>query len=562
MRVGVASSSKNLAIKLKKNLVIIFVMSILYALNSFAIGEIKLQPGIEGGGELRPLIFIPALAAILFGPMVGAFSAGIGNLLMDIINDTILEPSILDLSNLAGLLGNFVGALVVGILGWQLKFDKDDAIFFSGKNWLHYLQNTLAAIIGMGLVTGETIGLLSVAFNKATWSFGNSLSAMIFYSNTFFLLISFIPLQLIIATYEKIRAKRYHKSLLESKKVTVIEEPENPPAKIEEIEIIPGEGQEGLIKDEWSQIKLVIRNQLTIPTAFRIEINCEDRVAPSVDYTYKLEPNETDEKFFQINPFNDSERVFTIYIKNWSSTFKELTKTKKIGTSIRYRFTYNTLTPFEHRFNTIMKFLSICTFAVIIFNGFRTVFSTSGIDIWQESHFIWALVVCGVELILVIGFYIYKLVQVRRKIAKTEEKLLEKQLSAKEREEKQQRSYEEGLKEISEQYDLEIAETEEEPSEIDSLDQEQPEFENLMLDSLSSSNEVLTEEQEQSFDKTISEHETIVNQEEDNESNRQTKEEMEHAMNNREEIFANLLRKIENDEEKDNETQEEIEEEY
>ena len=78
---------------------------------------------------------------------------------------------------------NDIRAAVVGFLAWRLKFDKDDKVILSGKIWLRYLQNAVAAIIGMGLVTGETIGLLRVVFLQSNWVAGNIIATSIFYSN-------------------------------------------------------------------------------------------------------------------------------------------------------------------------------------------------------------------------------------------------------------------------------------------------------------------------------------------------------------------------------------------
>lgn len=464
MRVGVVTSSKNIVLSLKKNLMLIFAMTLLYAINSFAIGEIKLLPGTEGGGELRPFIFVPALAAIIFGPTVGAFSAGLGNFVIDFVNDILLEGSTLDTGNLAGFIGNFVGAAVVGFLSWRLNFGKDDKVIFSGKVWLRYLQNTLAAIVGMGLVTGETIGLLRMAFGKSTWEIGNLISASIFYSNSAFLLVTIIPFQLLVGAYEKIQAKRYDEKLHDSKNVTVVEEPENPSAIIEKFEIIPGTSIDGLVKGEWSQIKMTIKNNTTVPMAFRLEVNCEDRIVPSVEYTKLLQPQESDDKFLQVNPFNDSKRVFTIYIKNWSTTFKELTETSKIGLSVRYRYTYSALTPFEHRFNLFTKFLTICAFAVVIFNTIRTIYGEIEGQFWEQSQFfIWALVICGVELLIVIGWHVYKYIRIKSKINQAIIDAKEERRKAKIQQEQELQKYQQELKEISEQYDLDVSIQEEEP---------------------------------------------------------------------------------------------------
>lgn len=460
MRVGIVTSSRTFMQNLKKNLILIVVMSFLYAINSFAIGEIKLLPNaVDGGGELRPFIFIPALASIIFGPIVGSFSAGIGNLLIDFVQDRLLQGDILDLGNFAGMVGNFLGAAVVGFLAWRLKFEKDDKVIFSGKIWLRYLQNAVAAIVGMGLVTGETIGLLRAAFLKSTWEVGNIIATSIFFSNSLFLAITIIPLQLVIGSYEKIQAKRYDKALHNSKNVTLLEEPDKSPALIEKFVIIPGAGTDGLVKGEWSQIEMTLRNNTSIPMTYRLEINCEDRINPSVTYTKLLKPQETDEKFFQINPFNDANRVFTVYIKSWSPTFKELTEVSDIGLSVRYRYTYNALTPFEHQFNFFMKFLSICSFGIFVFNVIRSIYSEVGTP-FLDQYFIWSMIVCGVEILIVFGWYIYKLISVKRKIRRIKEKAEEDQAKAQEKREQEQFNYQKELMKIKEQYDLTIEETE------------------------------------------------------------------------------------------------------
>ncbi|NHK31350.1 MAG: hypothetical protein FK730_08365 [Asgard group archaeon] len=465
MRVGIVTSSRTFMQNLKKNLILIVVMSLLYAINSFAIGEIKLLPNAEnGGGELRPFIFIPALASIIFGPIVGSFSAGIGNLLIDFVQDRLIQGDILDLGNFAGMVGNFLGAAVVGFLAWRLKFDKDDKVILSGKIWLRYLQNAVAAIVGMGLVTGETIGLLRVAFQKSTWEVGNIIATSIFFSNSLFLVITIIPLQLVIGFYEKIRAKRYDKALHNSKNVTLLEEPDKPPALIEKFIIIPGAGTDGLVKGEWSQIEMVLRNNTNVPMTFRLEINCEDRINPSVTYTKLLKSQEIDEKFFQINPFNDADRVFTVYIKSWSPTFKQLTEVSDIGLSVRYRYTYNALTPFEHQFNFFMKFLSICSFGIFVFNIIRSIYSEVGTD-FIDQYFIWAMIVCGVEVLIVFGWYIYKLISVKRKIKRIKDKAEEDQAKAQKKREIEQVYYQQELMKIKEQYDLTIDETKPLPDE-------------------------------------------------------------------------------------------------
>ncbi|MBD3191870.1 MAG: hypothetical protein GF308_14580 [Candidatus Heimdallarchaeota archaeon] len=460
MRVGVVSSSKNLALGLKRNLMLIIAISLLYAMNVFAIGEIKLLPTTEGGGELRPFIFIPALASIIFGPLVGSFSAGFGNILIDILQDVIIEHDTLDLGNLAGFIGNFVGAGVVGLLAWRLKFDKDDRIIFSGKHWLRYIQNTIAGTLGLGLVCGEIIGLLRIAFNVSTWSIGNLISTSIFYHNSLFLLFSLIPLQIIVGFYEKIRSKRYANAIHDSQNVKLLEEPENPPAIIEAFEINPGVKLDGLVKGEWSQIKMIVRNNTPLPMAFRLEINCEDRIDPSVAYTPVLNPGDQDEKFFQINPFNDSTRIFTVYIKSWAKTYNELTYVAQIGSSVRYRYTYDALTPFEHHFNSFTNFLAICSFAVLALNSVRTIYGNFDLtNLENARYFIWSMVVIAIEIVFVFAWYTFRLVTVQRRIARAERKAKQQQWEAKMEEEKKLREYDSRLDELSGRFGLSVAPT-------------------------------------------------------------------------------------------------------
>jgi hypothetical protein len=452
MRVGVVKSSRTFIQNLKKNIVLIFVMSFLYAVNSFALSYKPLA--VE---TLKPFIFIPALASIIFGPLVGCFSAGIGSLLTDFIQVRLIEGLFIDLSHFAGFLGNALGAAMVGFLSQRLKLDKDDRVLFSGKTWLRYLQNTLAAMLGMGLITGETTGLFTFIFrvDDISWHDANALGAEIFYYNTLFLLVTILPLQLVIGFYEKIRARRYANKLHNSKNVTLLEEPDSPPALIEKFEIIPGPGIDGLVKGEWSQIKMLIRNNTKIPMTFRLEINCEDRVNPSVTYTKLLQPQETDEKFFQINPFNDAERVFKVYIKSWSPTFKELTTVSAIGISVRYRYTYNTLTPFEHQFNYFLKFLSLSSFGVFIYNTIYTIYKGSGVEL-RSNYFIAAAIICGVELIVLLVLSAIKFLRAKRKIAKIKERADEDQVIAQEKLEREQQYYQQELMKLEEQYDLTV----------------------------------------------------------------------------------------------------------
>jgi hypothetical protein len=105
-----------------------------------------------------------------------------------------------------------------------------------------------------------------------------------------------------------------------------------------------------------------------------------------------------------------------------------------------------------------MKFLSICSFGIFVFNIIRSIYSEVGTE-FIDQYFIWAMIVCGVEVIIVFGWYIYKLISVKRKIKRIKDKAEEDQAKAQEKREKEQVYYQQELMKIKEQYDLTIDET-------------------------------------------------------------------------------------------------------
>ena len=135
---------------------VIVGIAAIYSLNALLLGTLDLGKLVFGHGEVRIFIFIPALGSLMFGPVSGGLGAGLGNLLNDIIDDVILSGQALDLGNFVGFVGNLVGAFFTGLFGRRITIEKDQS-FYEKDMVLMYIQNILASIFGMAVITGEII---------------------------------------------------------------------------------------------------------------------------------------------------------------------------------------------------------------------------------------------------------------------------------------------------------------------------------------------------------------------------------------------------------------------
>ncbi|MFW9923799.1 MAG: hypothetical protein ACFFDW_10990 [Candidatus Thorarchaeota archaeon] len=104
------------------------------------------------------------------------------------------------------------------------------------------------------------------------------------------------------------------------------------------------------------------------------------------------------------------------------------------------------------------KFLTVSTFAIVIFNTIRVIFSEYDASYWESSkYFIGALIFCGAEALLVAGWYIFKYITVKRKIEKALITAQEEKQKALEKQDIDLRKYQEKLAEISEHYDIQVS---------------------------------------------------------------------------------------------------------
>lgn len=394
----IINKSKKAATVAFQNWKIAAVLAIFYSLNSLFIGSTKL---FAGHGELRIFIFIPALTAVWFGPIIGGLAAGFGNLLLDIIDNLILKGESLDMSNVVGFFANLIGAYIVGLLREELTVSKDDNIL-SMVFMKRYFRNLIASVIGMAVTTGELIGLglygagflhsISAAFGLA-WS--------IAVANTIVLIIAMIPVQIFVAWFEKHRIMQFYTQAKQTKVLKSVETPQASPVEIKSIRLI---GSSGLVKETWGVLKMEVANNSNMTTQFRIEVNSDDKVSPTVSYTRELAPGEVDEKFFKIYPFDDGVRYMDIYLKPWVKSLATVKEEFGDNPTYQYVYKYRVMAPISDKFQGLVSFITMIAFIGVIISALQSVFGS--ISQAKVTYFALAGVIALIEMLIIVLYYL------------------------------------------------------------------------------------------------------------------------------------------------------------
>jgi hypothetical protein len=93
-------------------IVLIAIGAVLYAVFSVpTIFVIAFKTGGPIDIQFRPAVIIPSAMAVLFGPLVGGFSAGIGTTIASAVKHGVPSPATI----FGGLPGNFLCYFVIGI---------------------------------------------------------------------------------------------------------------------------------------------------------------------------------------------------------------------------------------------------------------------------------------------------------------------------------------------------------------------------------------------------------------------------------------------------------------
>ena len=184
------------------------LVSIVYAFVMQLTQNLTLVPG-HTNIHVDASIFVPAIASILFGKVIGAAGAA-GGRFVDTTGTTLLTGASggsaaqaaltgLNFSNLIYMASDFIGAWVVGSLTEKpsTQWDGIVARFTHLDTYSRLFQNTLGSIVGLGMV-GSLLSSYSLAFNNnainnTTITQGTTAFVESFFLNSAIIII-FIPI--------------------------------------------------------------------------------------------------------------------------------------------------------------------------------------------------------------------------------------------------------------------------------------------------------------------------------------------------------------------------------
>ncbi len=378
---------------LKKYWFYALIFAFLYGVEAYIFrGEI-----LAGHADYRPLVFIPPLVSIAFGPLIGGIVGGLGNLINDIITKYLVEGKSLHMGHLVGFIANFIGAYMVGLLSRDIKAEKYGSLF-SKDAIKDYLWNTIAGSIGMGAITGAIIGFGLWQIHKVSYETGIKIAGSIILWNSLFMTLLFLTLP-IYTLGEKWYSRKIEteKSIL--RLMDIVKRPKDKIADIERGEITEGKP----IEREWFIASLRIRNLTNKTMRFRVEIISPDIVQPSVKYTKKLAPKEYDDITFSLYPLDSGERHFRVRLLPWHENVSDVKDViEKIPETV-FELKYRAKPETSASLNTITSFLGVIALLALLFKGFLDLMSggpVTGLTV--------ALAFFAAEVVLILIWYIWR----------------------------------------------------------------------------------------------------------------------------------------------------------
>ena len=298
-------------------------LSFLYAVISISANSLTVLPD-TGNAEFRLGIFVPALAAIIYGPLTGGLTAGIGNLLIDTYGVVTGSIDTLGFDRILGSLANFVGGYLTG--WFARKARSEDGKIVKVKYIPAY---TMAAIIGLALVTGTLIGYgILYGYSQLPLSVAESVfEAIFFYNSTVLFVMMFVSLM----TYEffnGIQQKRFESRDERNRELTV--EYAEKGVKISKLEL----SDHSLWVDEWNPLKITVKNTEKSPTSFKFEMVSDALVFPQIDRSNSLNPGEKYIQTFYIHPKQKRQIRMRFHVKNVSAGKNSILNIKAESTQV------------------------------------------------------------------------------------------------------------------------------------------------------------------------------------------------------------------------------------
>ncbi len=370
------------------------IISIIYAavLNiteDLAIQE-YLNKNIQPDTEINLAVFVPAIAAIIFGKGIGASAAALGHSL-DLVGTNLLasaggDPATIAIGDLITLVADSLGAWTVGVLTKRPegKWDSITSRFKDRETWGRIGNNTVGGLVGIALAESFVSAYgrhLAEELTEDTLKHASSIFVEQFFISAVILLI-FIPATLFF--YElgdvliEVRDLRIDQQLRKLSYMT----PEEAAVAISNV-VLP---DKAFTKDTWTSLKINFRNKLDKATSFKIESVSTARCYPPEDKTKVLEPGETWEQNFFVLPSKQSEvdaqiRISPTTVSSFYDDTKELHTILEIKGKSR--------DPHKDAFTMLVFSIanSIIVAASIIYSNFVTVMDNleNAADYLQDS---------------------------------------------------------------------------------------------------------------------------------------------------------------------------------
>ena len=384
---------------LKENLLFAITFAIFYGIEAFFLNE----EAFTGYGQYRPLVFLPALAAIVFGPLVGAFVGGFGNLTNDIIKKMIVQHKPLHIGHLFGFLGNFIGAYVVGVL--SIDVDVKSKGLFSKESFKGYVWDSIAGSIGMGGVTGFIIAFGELAVGKIT-TIENALifsGTITFWNSVFMTLL--LPMLPLYGYLEKIHLEKKKRKAKELTEIQI--------AKLEKeafANLIGGRFIDSLpLEKEWAEMGIKVKNKTNDTMRFRVEIIGPDIIQPSTMYTKKIPPGEIDEVTFSIYPLDKGERHFKVRIVPRSENINKAREIAKKKKDAEFELTYKAEPEESEKLSSLTSIIGLLVIFALLAKTFYEIISAGTISAGLAI----SLSLFAAEIALIILWYIWRKMQTK-----------------------------------------------------------------------------------------------------------------------------------------------------
>ena len=299
------------------------LVSVVYAFVLQLTNSLQLIPHqSEYAAYINVAIFVPAIASILFGKLIGAAGAA-GGEFVNTTGTTLLTPnsvsaassqtliSGLDLTNIILMVSGFIGAWVVGSLTEKpnARWDTFTARFTDIQTWSRLFTNTLGSVIGLGMFD-SLLSAYGIALNNnqgidvATTNFVQS-----FLLNSLILVI-FIPITLLLYEFGDIlvqmKAHAKDKSLRKVAKNV---------QKEDAVTVISARlTDNALAEDIWTPISIKFRANLNQETIYKIEAVSTANYYPAFDSTKPLKKGDVWSQKFFIMPSKQKNVEFKVRI--------------------------------------------------------------------------------------------------------------------------------------------------------------------------------------------------------------------------------------------------------